>query len=143
MNEQQIVQLSSAIERITRLLRRTDLPGELSTVAASTLYTLATEGPSRLTTLAEAEHITQPAMTQLVTRLERDGLVVRASDPSDGRAVLVEATPEGLALSAARRTARAEALRAAIAASLSSSDVHDLSQALSALERIAAGVPAS
>ena len=142
MDEQQIGRLSSAIERITRLLRRADLPGELSTVAASTLYTLATEGPSRLTTLAEAEHITQPAMTQLVTRLERDGLVVRASDPLDGRAVLVEATPEGIALSTARRAARAEALESAIA-SLSTDDVHDLSQAISALERVAAGVPAS
>ena len=142
MDEQQIGRLSSAIERITRLLRRADLPGELSTVAASTLYTLATEGPSRLTTLAEAEHITQPAMTQLVTRLERDGLVVRASDPLDGRAVLVEATPEGIALSTARRTARAEALHSAIA-SLSSDDVNDLSRAISALERVAAGVPSS
>ena len=142
MDEQQIGRLSSAIERITRLLRRADLPGELSTVAASTLYTLATEGPSRLTTLAEAEHITQPAMTQLVTRLERDGLVVRASDPLDGRAVLVEATPEGIALSTARRAARAEALESAIA-SLSTDDVHDLSQAISALERVAAGVPSS
>ncbi|MGV8880882.1 MAG: MarR family winged helix-turn-helix transcriptional regulator [Rhodoglobus sp.] len=142
MDEQRIMRLSSAIERLTRLLRRADLPGELSTVAASTLYTLATEGPSRLTTLAEAEHITQPAMTQLVTRLERDGLVVRAPDPSDGRAVLVEATPEGVALSTARRAARAEALQSAIT-SLSSAEVHDLSQAIGALERIAAGPPAS
>ena len=136
MDESSATRLSAALERITRLLRRADLPGNLSTVAASTLYTLATEGPSRLTTLADAEHITQPAMTQLVSRLERDGLVVRMPDPLDGRAVSVVVTPEGSALSTARRAARADALQAAMAR-LSADDVRDLGNAIAALERVA------
>jgi len=140
MDTSQATRLSAALERITRLLRRADLPGDLSTIAASTLYTLVTEGPSRLTTLAELEHITQPAMTQLVSRLERDRLVERTPDPSDGRAVLVAATPEGSALSAARRAARADALRAAMA-HLSREDLHDLTSAIGALERVARSEP--
>jgi DNA-binding MarR family transcriptional regulator len=39
-------------------------------------------------------------MTQLVGRLERDGLVVRLIDPDDGRATLVDITEAGQALRA-------------------------------------------
>ncbi|WP_280455301.1 MarR family transcriptional regulator, partial [Nocardia brasiliensis] len=43
----------------------------------SVLHTLVHRGPLRLTALKETEQITQPAITQLVQRLERDGLVRR------------------------------------------------------------------
>jgi DNA-binding MarR family transcriptional regulator len=42
-------------------------------------------------------------MTQLVGRLERDGLVVRLIDPDDGRGTLVDITDEGRALLAQLR----------------------------------------
>jgi DNA-binding MarR family transcriptional regulator len=42
-------------------------------------------------------------MTQLVGRLERDGLVVRLIDPDDGRATLVDITDAGQALLAQLR----------------------------------------
>ena len=47
------------------------------------------EGPMRLTALAEAEGASQSGMTQLVQRMERQGLLERWSDPEDGRASLV------------------------------------------------------
>jgi DNA-binding MarR family transcriptional regulator len=47
--------------------------------------------------------ITQPGMTQLVGRLEREGLVVRLIDPDDRLATLVDITDAGLALLAQRR----------------------------------------
>jgi DNA-binding MarR family transcriptional regulator len=64
------------------------------------LAALAVEGPSRLTALATATGIAQPAMTQLVGRLEREGLVVRLVDPEDARATLVAITDAGRALRA-------------------------------------------
>src|SRR5579875_988395 len=45
--------------------------------------------------LAAREGITQPAVTQLVNRLERRGYAERRADPEDGRAVLVVATGAG------------------------------------------------
>jgi DNA-binding MarR family transcriptional regulator len=68
-------------------------------------------------------------MTQLVTRMEREGLVRRTANSDDRRAVLVEATDAGLDLLRRRRAERADALqhmldrldpqdRAAIAAAL-------------------------
>ncbi|GAB2976959.1 MarR family winged helix-turn-helix transcriptional regulator [Actinotalea caeni] len=105
-----VARLGSALDRLTRLLRRSSLPGDLSPAAASTLYTLVTTGPARLTALAAAEHVSQPAMTQLVARLEAAGLVARGADPDDGRVVIVSATDAGRDLSLARRAARGEVL---------------------------------
>lgn len=62
---------------------------ELSASATLVLNRLYREGPMRLTALAEAEGASQSGMTQLVQRMERQGLLERWSDPDDGRASLV------------------------------------------------------
>jgi DNA-binding MarR family transcriptional regulator len=69
-----------------------------SLTSRNVLSALVEEGPSRLTALAAATGIAQPAMTQLVGRLEREGLVVRLIDPEDARATLVAITDAGWAL---------------------------------------------
>ena len=71
-----------------------------SLTSRNVLAALAVEGPFRLTALATATGIAQPAMTQLVGRLEREGLVVRLIDPEDARATLVAITDAGRALRA-------------------------------------------
>ena len=82
----------------------------LSLTAALALGRLNEEGPIRLTTLAAAEGISQPSMTQLIQRLERQGLATRINDPEDGRAALVDITDAGRALLDARRRDRRERL---------------------------------
>jgi DNA-binding MarR family transcriptional regulator len=82
----------------------------LSLTAALALSRLNREGPIRLTTLAAAEGIAQPSMTQLIQRLERQGLATRINDPEDGRAALVNITNAGRALLDARRRARPDRL---------------------------------
>jgi DNA-binding MarR family transcriptional regulator len=62
---------------------------DLSASAALVLNRLYREGPMRLTALATAEGASQSGMTQLVQRMERQGLLERWSDPDDGRASLV------------------------------------------------------
>jgi DNA-binding MarR family transcriptional regulator len=84
--------------------------GGLSFTARAVLASLAEDGSTRLTRLAASGGITQPAMTQLVGRLERDGLVVRLIDPDDGRGTLVDITDEGRALLARLRQTRREDL---------------------------------
>jgi DNA-binding MarR family transcriptional regulator len=68
------------------------------------------EGPVRLTALATAADISQPSMTELVQRLERQGLAIRLIDPEDGRAALVDITNTGRALLDERRRDRRERL---------------------------------
>jgi DNA-binding MarR family transcriptional regulator len=78
----------------------------LSFTTLSVLHTLARTSPLRLTELTSTEQVTQSAMTQLVTRLEDDGLVRRGPDRRDGRGVLVTITADGRALVEARRASR-------------------------------------
>lgn len=61
----------------------------LSASATLVLNRLDREGPMRVTALAEAEGASQSGMTQLVQRMERQGLLERCHDPQDGRASLV------------------------------------------------------
>ena len=82
----------------------------LSLTSALALSRLNEEGPIRLTTLAAAEGIAQPSMTQLIQRLQRQGLATRINDPEDGRAALVNITNAGRALLNARRRDRRDRL---------------------------------
>ena len=82
--------------------------------------------------MAAAEGVSQPSMTQLMQRLEQRGLVVRTSDPADGRVALVSLTEEGRAALAARRQRNTRRV-AELLADLPESDVHALADALSAV----------
>jgi len=88
----------------------------LSLTSALALSRLNEEGPIRLTTLAAAEGIAQPSMTQLIQRLQRQGLATRINDPEDGRAALVNITNAGRALLDARRRERRDRLAALLMA---------------------------
>ena len=82
----------------------------LSATAYQTLTGLTREGPVRLTALAATEGISQPSMTQLIQRLERQGLTTRVDDPEDGRALLVDVSDAGRALLARQHRRRRERL---------------------------------
>jgi DNA-binding MarR family transcriptional regulator len=126
------VDVVAGLERLIRLFRALASPAELSLTAAATLSTLDRSGPSRVTSLAAREGITQPAMTQLISRLADAGLLSRAADPGDGRAVQVCITSEGRALLARRRAARAQRL-AGMLGQLSPADRAALAAALPAI----------
>jgi DNA-binding MarR family transcriptional regulator len=53
------------------------------------LLPLFEEDGLRMGELAERSHLSKQTMTELVRRLERDGLVERRPDPRDGRASLI------------------------------------------------------
>jgi DNA-binding MarR family transcriptional regulator len=91
------------LERTVVLLRSLSQSDQLSATSVSTLGTLNREGPSRLTALATRQGVTQPAMTQLIARLQESGLARREPDPADGRVVQVSITAEGKAFIARRR----------------------------------------
>jgi MarR family transcriptional regulator, organic hydroperoxide resistance regulator len=55
----------------------------------SVLLPLFEEDGLRMGELARRARLSKQAMTELVPRLERDGLVERRTDPSDGRASLI------------------------------------------------------
>ena len=128
--------VAAGVERLIGLFRWLSPPSGLSLTAAATLATLERSGPRRLTALAAREGVTQPAMTQLVARLQDAGLVDRVSDPGDGRVVHVRITAEGQAMLAARRAVRAERV-AVLLARLNPDEQAALAAALPAMDALA------
>jgi DNA-binding MarR family transcriptional regulator len=116
-------------------LRRLTPRDGLSLTATSVLRRLERSGPQRVCDLYGPEGVTQPGMTQLVTRLEKDGLAQRGGDPADGRVVVVSITEAGRAAVERRRAAHAEALSARLR-ELSADDRAAILAALPAMERL-------
>jgi DNA-binding MarR family transcriptional regulator len=133
--------VAAALERLIGLFRSLSPASGLSLTAAATLATLERSGPCRLTWLAVREGVTQPAMTQLVARLQDAGLVDRAADPDDGRVVQVRITAEGKAVLAGRRAVRAERV-AGLLDRLSPDERDALAAALPAMDALANARPA-
>ena len=128
--------LTTDLERIFGLFRSLSPASGLSMTAAATLAGIERLGPQRLTVLAAREGVTQPAMTQLISRLEESGLVRREASPEDGRVVLVVITDEGRAVLARRRSVRSDRM-AAIIAKLAPEHRAALAIALPALDALA------
>jgi DNA-binding MarR family transcriptional regulator len=66
---------------------------DVSPSYGSVLLPLFEEDGLRLGELARRARLSKQTMTDLVRRLERDGLVERRPDPTDGRAAVVSLTP--------------------------------------------------
>jgi DNA-binding MarR family transcriptional regulator len=79
---------------LVRLLVRQVHAPEISRTEVEVLSIL-TEGPRRVTELAELEGLAQPTMTLLVKRLEDKGWVYREGLPGDGRVVMIAITDAG------------------------------------------------
>ena len=126
--------VAEAIERLVMWVRR-QTPAQVSTSTITTLDTLHTEGPMRISDLAQHEAISQPGMTTLVNRLEAAGQAERIPDPTDGRATLVRITEVGRTVLADRHAARTEALLAELAR-LDPADRDALVAALPAVQRL-------
>jgi MarR family transcriptional regulator, organic hydroperoxide resistance regulator len=83
----------SAITRAAE--REAVLRGGVTGVQLGALFVLNARGPVLMKELAEELSINNSAMTGLVSRMEEAGLVERAADATDGRAVKVAATTKG------------------------------------------------
>ena len=101
--------LLAVVARINRLAnQRIELP--LPVAQARLLSTIEDQGPTRISDLAALDHCSQPTMTTQVRRLEDAGLVTRAEDPGDARAVLIAITDEGRRILSRVRADRSAAI---------------------------------
>jgi DNA-binding MarR family transcriptional regulator len=127
--------VGTRIGRLARVLIRETI--EVSRTTLSVLATLR-ERPRRITELASLEHVAQPTMTVLVSRLEQRGWVERQPDPTDRRAVQVAITDAGTKvldeLIAKRTTLLAERL-----GELSETERETLARAIPILDRLIDG----
>jgi DNA-binding MarR family transcriptional regulator len=92
--------------RILRAVRAVDAGMSLDGPRASLLSVLVFAGPRPVTALADIEQVSAPAITKMVTALEREGLVERRRSAQDRRVVMVAATSTGRRLLEKGRAAR-------------------------------------
>jgi DNA-binding MarR family transcriptional regulator len=118
-----------------------EAPTDLSRTAAAALARLREDGPQRVGALAAAESVTQPTMTCVVQRLERDGLAAREDDPQDARAVRISITDAGREALDARSLARAKVLDGRLER-LDADQRRTLVAALGALDELLGDAPA-
>ena len=129
------VQLRPLVFRLYDLVRRHSPQLTTTLTQNSVLATLVTDGPQRMSALAEREGVRLPTMTNVVGRLERAGYLRRESDPDDRRVVMVSATPQARRDVARVRKAREAFLQERLAR-LSAKDQESISRALPALQRL-------
>lgn len=114
-------ELRLAIHRLTRRLRQQHPHADLTLTQVSALAIIWREGPITAGDLAQREQVRPPSITRVVDGLEKAGVVVRKDNPSDGRQVLVEITPEG----ASRMESYVESRQAWLAQQLAELSVKD------------------
>jgi DNA-binding MarR family transcriptional regulator len=100
-----VVALAELGSLMIRLRRR-----DLSLTAEAVLINLERGGPGRVGDLAALVGVSQPTMTELLGRLDRDRLITRDTHPGDRRAVQVSISATGRQFLADRRRATHEKL---------------------------------
>jgi MarR family transcriptional regulator, transcriptional regulator for hemolysin len=100
MNKKVLSNPGHYINRIARLSARWFEPHleklGLAVAQVPVFGAIKSLGPLSQKELARLLYVEQPTMAQLLTRMERDGLIVRAPDPNDGRSSLINLTPQAL-----------------------------------------------
>jgi len=125
--------LLETAEAVEARLEAAVSPLGLSLAKLGVLHPLAeARGPLPLSALAERQHCVRSNITQLVDRLEKDGLVRRRPDPGDRRGVLAALTPAGEQAYAKGMRALVETQQA-IVRTLDAGDAKSLKSALDAL----------
>jgi DNA-binding MarR family transcriptional regulator len=133
--EEDTAALALCLERLVGMAKRLAPTADLSPTSVATLGQLMAAGPCRLSDLATTQAVTQPAMTQLVSRLERDGLARREPCATDARVVLVRITDAGREVLIERQRTRIARL-GALLDSLTAADRARLAAAVPTLNRL-------
>ncbi len=126
--------LRVAIVRIQRQLRAHS-GSDITPSQSSALARIEQDGPVRLGALAELEGTTAATMSRVIDSLAVRSLIERVPDPLDGRASLVQLSPEGGALLHELRAGYTEALRGALA-QLSAGERRVVRQSIPVLARL-------
>jgi DNA-binding MarR family transcriptional regulator len=128
-----------AMTRLRARLRAESAPADMhwNWSQLTTLSRITTEGPATTSDLAQAEHVRRQSMAETVAALRADGLVEAQPDPTDGRKILIHATPRGRSLSVTIPAAREKWLDSAITGLLDAEEQQTLLKAAAIMNRVA------
>ncbi|HET7574156.1 MAG TPA: MarR family transcriptional regulator [Solirubrobacterales bacterium] len=132
--------LRMAIVRTARRLRQeaaVESTG-LTPTSVAALATIERHGPLTPSEVAEIERVKRPSITRTLGCLEREGLIERAADPSDGRSSLVSVNAAGRER-LRRLRSRKNAYLARRMRDLSAAEIETLERAAEILDRMREG----
>ena len=129
--------LNSAAIHLLRRISRDDGADGVTPARLSALSVLVYGGAATVGDLARRQGVSLPTMSRMVEGLVRAGLVNRAEDPRDRRAVRLEVTRRGRELMERGRARRITRLASELS-QLDSSELTALEQGVAALERLEA-----
>ena len=119
--------LLSAHATVMKQFAAEDIWAEVSMREYDVLYTLAKcEEPIRISELHRHVLLSQPALSRMVDRLARRGMIERQPDPADGRSVRLALTDTGRAVQRQVGRQHARSVARALTATLSRSDLREL-----------------
>jgi len=132
-------ELMKAMTRLRARLRTESAPGDMQWTWSqlTTLARIVGEGSITASELAQAEHVRRQSMAETLATLRAGGLITTTKDPEDGRKTLIQATPEGQALTRTIPAARVTWLGEAIEAHLRADERETLLKAAAIMNRIA------
>ena len=128
--------LRDALIRLNRRVRQSRPVDDLTATQLSALTSLELAGALTPGELADIERVRPPTMSKIISKLEERGLVQRSPHPSDGRQVILAATPRGREVVAALDRVREEWLAQRLA-ELPAADRDILRRAAEILRRLA------
>lgn len=129
--------LRLSVMRLARRMRSERADSSLTLSQLAALATLERHGPLTPRELAAQERVQPPSMTRIAGCLEAAGLLTRTDHPTDGRQVLLAASPAGVALLREDRRRR-EAWLAQRLLELEPEDVLVLARAAQIIDSLAA-----
>jgi DNA-binding MarR family transcriptional regulator len=132
--------LRVSVGLLVRHLRQVPDAGELTLPESSALARLDRGGPTTPGALAKLEQISPQSMGVTLAGLEARGLLERASDPADGRRVVMSITEAGLQMLWDRRNAKTEQMARALSAEFTPDEVAQLMAVTPLLERLAQSI---
>ncbi|MEQ3549393.1 MarR family transcriptional regulator [Pseudonocardia nematodicida] len=139
LDSDDLARLRVALARIGRGLDRHSRGEELTRTQVSVLGTVAVRGPIGMGELAAIEGLNPTMLSRLAGKLAAAGLLMRDTDPDDGRAIRVAATEQGLAEHHRQRAERTRLLAAHVDG-LPGGHAEGLRAALPALEALASSL---
>jgi len=139
MDDDGAIRLRRVIGKLARELNSSSTGAGLTPSQASVLGLIVARGPLSLGELGELEGLNPTMMSRVISRLQALGLIDRIPDPADMRSASVRSTAAGQRVDQEVKTRRATAVSQCLAG-LPAASVELISQALPALEELAASM---
>jgi len=130
-------QLQVSLGLLIRRLRATANPGGATLPEISALARLDRGGPTTAGELAKLEQISPQSMGATIAALESRALLIRESDPADGRRSMLSITAAGRQILNDRRSARANALADALTSEFTPAELELFRAITPLIERLA------